>query len=59
MFWVEKNRKINERERRGTIVRHSRLGNKFHLKVTLLNFWINLTQKGYSQTKKMKITIKF
>ena len=25
---------------------------KFHLKVTLLNFWIKLTQKGYFRTKK-------
>ena len=25
---------------------------KFRLKLTLLNFWIKLTQKGYFQTKK-------
>ena len=32
---------------------------KFCLKLTLLNFWIKLTQKGYFRTKKMKITIEF
>ena len=35
------------------------LATKFRLKPTLLNFWIKLTQKGYFQTKKMKITIEF
>ena len=30
------------------------LGTKFRLKLTLLNFWIKLTQKGYFQTKKKK-----
>ena len=32
---------------------------KFCFKMTLLNFWIKLTQKGYFRTKKMKITIEF
>ena len=40
-------------------IRHSRVGTKLRLKMTLLNFWIKLTQKAYFQTKKMKITIKF
>ena len=30
-----------------TSIRHSRVGTKFYLKMTLLNFWIKLTQKGY------------
>ena len=32
-------------------VRHSRAVTKFHLKMTLLNFWIKLIQKGYFWTK--------
>ena len=40
-------------------IRHSLIATKFHLKMTLLNFWILLTQKGYFRIKKMKITIKF
>ena len=35
-----------------TSIRHSRVGTKFRLKMTLLNFWIKLTQKGYFRTKK-------
>ena len=35
-------------------IRHSRVGTKFRLKMTLLNFWIKLTQKGYFLTKKKK-----
>ena len=38
----------------GTSITHSRLGTKFRLKLTLLNFWIKLTQKRYFRTKKMK-----
>ena len=34
-----------------TSIRHARVGTKFHLKITLLNFWIELTQKGYFWTK--------
>ena len=30
---------------------YPRVGTKFRLKMTLLNFWIKLTQKGYFQTK--------
>ena len=33
----------------GTFMRYSREGTKFRLKMTLLNFWIKLTQKGYFQ----------
>ena len=40
-------------------VRHSRVATKICLKITLLNFWIKLTQKGYLRTKKMKIFIEF
>ena len=36
---------------------HQRVVTKFRLKMTLLNFWIELTQKGYFRTKKMKINI--
>ena len=43
----------------GTITRHPRLGTKFRLKMTLLNFWIKIIQKGYLRTKKLKITIEF
>ena len=43
----------------GTSIRHLRAGTKFRLKMTLLNFWIKLTQKRYFRTKKMKITIEF
>ena len=32
-------------------IRHSRVGTKFRLKMTLLNFWIKLTQKEYFGTK--------
>ena len=35
----------------GTSIRHSRVGTKFILKITLLNFWIKLTQKGCFRTK--------
>ena len=42
-----------------TSIRHSRVGTKFCLKMTLLKFWIKLTQKGYFQTIKIKITIAF
>ena len=38
--------------RRGTSIRYSRVGTKLCLKMTLLNFWIKLTQKGYFRTKK-------
>ena len=56
MFWVEKNQSINQR---GTSIRHSRVGTKFRLKMTLLNFWIKLTQKGYFRTKKLNSSIEF
>ena len=36
----------------GTSIRHSRVGTKFRLKMSLQNFWIKLTQKGYFGTKK-------
>ena len=36
---------------RGISTWHSRVGTKFHLKMTLLNFRIKLTQKGYFPTK--------
>ena len=42
-----------------TSMRHSRVGTKFRLKMSLLNFWVKLTQKGYFWTKKMKIIIEF
>ena len=35
-----------------TSIRHLRVGTKFRLKMTLLNFWIKLTQKGYFRSKK-------
>ena len=34
---------------------YSRVGTKFRLQMTLLNFWNKLTQKGYFRTKKLKI----
>ena len=40
-------------------IRHSRVGTKFRLKMTLLNFLIKSTQKTCFQTKKKKITIEF
>ena len=54
MFWVEKIEKLiwGTGGGGGSIT-------KFCLKLTLLNFWIKLTQKGYFQTKKIKITIEF
>ena len=55
MSWVKKIEKFISGE---TSIRHSAVG-KFRLKMALLNFWIKLTQKGYFQTKKMKITIEF
>ena len=44
--------KLISGERGDTHIRHSRVGTKFRLKMTLLNFWIKLTQKGYFQIKK-------
>ena len=38
-----------------TSIRHSRIGTKFSLKMTLLNFWIKSTQKGISKLKKWKL----
>ena len=35
------------------------LATKFRFKLTLLNFWIKLTQKRYFRNKIMKITIEF
>ena len=43
----------------GTSISHSRVGTTFLLKMTLLNFWIKLTPKGYFRTKKIKITVEF
>ena len=54
---LKKDLKINTRE--GTSIRHLRIGNKFCLKMTPLNFWIKLTQKGHYQTLKNENTIKF
>ena len=47
-------KKLNRRGRGGgtASIRHSRIGTKFRLKMTLLNFWIKLTQKGYFRSKK-------
>ena len=42
----------------GTSIRNSRAGTKFRLKMTLLKFWIKLTQKRYFRTKNLNITIK-
>ena len=33
-------------------MRHSRVGTKFRIKLTRLNFWMKLTQNGYFRTKK-------
>ena len=33
-------------------MRHSRVGTKFRIKLTRLNFWMKLTQNGYFGTKK-------
>ena len=38
----------------GTPIRHSRVGTKFRLKMTLLNFCVKLTEKGCFRTKKNK-----
>ena len=39
----------------------NKVGAKFQLKLTILNFWAKLIQKGYVQSKKekMKMTIEF
>ena len=51
MLWVD--RKINYWEvGGGTSIKQSRVGTKFPLKMTVSNFWIKLTQKGYFRTKK-------
>ena len=39
----------------GTSIRYSRVGNKFRFKMTLLNFWIKLTQKDISELKNWKL----
>ena len=58
-FGVEKEcsgwKKIGKLPSGGTSFRHSRVGTKFCLKMTLLDFWIKLTQKRYSRTKKWKL----
>ena len=41
----------------GTSIMYLSVCNKFHLKMTVLNSWINLAQKGYFGTKKLKIQI--
>ena len=37
--------------RRGASIRHSRVGTRFCLEMTLLNFWMKLLQKWYFRTK--------
>ena len=39
------------RGRGRTFIRHSRVGTKFRLKMTLLNFWIKLTQRVFPSKK--------
>ena len=39
----------------GMSIRHSRVGTKLCPKLTILNFWIKLTQKGISELKKWKL----
>ena len=48
----EKIEKLISGKWRGTSIRYARVGTKFRLKMTLLNFWIKWTQKGYFRTKK-------
>ena len=48
--------KLISRGWEGTSIWHSGVGTKSRLKMTLLNFWIKLTQKEYFGTKKTKIT---
>ena len=55
MFWVEKMEKLisgGTKGGSGASISHSRVSTKFRFKMTLLNFWIKLTQKGYLRTKK-------
>ena len=54
MFWMEKNEKLIIKGGVGTPIRHSRVGTKFRLKMTLLNFCIKLTQKACFRTKKIE-----
>ena len=39
----------------GASIKHSREGTKLRLKMTLLNFWIKLSQNGISKLKKWKL----
>ena len=59
MFWEEKNKKVISGGWGvgGSSIRHLRISTKF--KMIILNFWFKLTQKGYFQIEKMKITIEF
>ena len=54
MFWMEKNEKLIIKGGVGTPIRHSRVGTRFRLKMTLLNFCIKLTQKACFRTKKIE-----
>ena len=51
MSWVESKSKNLLATMGGTSIRHSKVGTKFRLKLTQLNVWIELTQKGYFRTK--------
>ena len=56
-----KNRSRTEKSEYHHRILHVRnsLGTRFQLKLTILNFWTKLTQKGYLKSKKMKINIEF
>ena len=43
---------VYHERRYGAFIRHSKVGIKFRLKMTKMNFWIKLTPKEYFGTKK-------
>ena len=52
---LQKRSKIEKSEHHHRILNiQNSLGTKFQLKLTILNFWTKLTQKGYFQSKKEK-----
>ena len=57
IFWINMRKKvyniISEHHHRILHIRNS-LGIKFKLKLTILDFWTRLTQKGYFLSKKVK-----
>ena len=54
-FWTKLAKKMSKTEKKNITIEFyivESLGTKFLLKLTILNFWTKLTEKGYFQSKK-------